>query len=139
MHKRAAIRAAIAAALIATPELATRVDTSRVRRTQDPELPVALVYSLQEPNQRGPLNGPLLRRLSVIVEIRVKALATLDDDVDTLCAVVEAALAIDPSFGRLAMDSYLESTQIGLSGEGEVRHGVAILTYAVSYVATPGP
>lgn len=138
MHKRAAIRKAVVAALTGAPELSGRVSSSRVRRTQDTELPVALVYSLAEPAQEMDLARSLSRKLSIVVELRVKATDALDDAIDDLAVVVEETMSVDPKFGMLALDSYLESTQIGLNGETEYKHGVALLTYAVTYRTLAG-
>jgi hypothetical protein len=131
LHRRAEIRDAIAATLIATNAFRA-VDTSRVRRTQDHELPVALVYALSEKS------GEVTLARMIVVEICVATTATLDDQIDALCLSVEAAMGADPTFGRQALDSVLDSTQIGLNGEGDLRHGVALLTYGVTYRTTAG-
>lgn len=133
MHERAAIRAAVVAALAATTELAGRVDSNRVRRSQDAELPVAIVYTLVEQSHLMDLSRALQRKLSLVVELRVKATDDLDDAIDDLALVVETALSVDPTFGRIALNSSLASTQVGLNGEGEYRHGAALLTYDVTY------
>jgi hypothetical protein len=134
-HHRQRIREGIAAALGSMPALAGRVYTMRVRRTQPEELPVVLVYALQEESAR--VAKSLDRRLSVAIEIRSAVAHDLDDRLDDLAIYVEAAVMADPKIGLLAIDTVLRSTAIGLDGEGESQHGVAVLNFEVNYRTDP--
>ncbi len=124
-HRRQQIRTAIAQAIGG--------ETTRFRPTADSELPVKLVYTLAEKSGLADLKRTLQRVVSVGIEIRAASTGQLDNALDALCEEVEAAMADDPSFGRLALNSHLASTSIGLDGEGEQRHAVAVLEYQVTY------
>lgn len=124
-HRRQSIRKAIAAAIGGV--------TTRTRPTQDSELPARIVYTLKETSGLANLRRALERPASVAIELRVKATGDLDDALDAQCEAVEAAMEIDPTFGRLAINSFLASTTIGLDGEGDSAQGVATLEYQVTY------
>jgi hypothetical protein len=124
-HARQSIRQAVAAAVggVAT----------RTRPTQDAELPAVIVYALKESSELAAVRRSLERTLSVIVEIRAASTGAIDDALDALCEAAEAAMDADPTFGRLAVTSFLAATTIGLDGEGDDRQAVATLEYQVIY------
>lgn len=134
MHKRKLIRDAIAAALSAAPGLASRVATNRTRPTEAKELPVVLVYTLQEAAERIDLRRTLSRTLTIGIEARTGASGNLDDALDDLCRTIERAMAADPKFAGKALDSALSETSIGLDGDGETRQAIATMTYTVVYL-----
>jgi len=132
-HKRKAIRHAMRDVLLASPTLSGRVFTTRARPTETRELPVVILYALDENAERINYQGSLMRALSVAVEIRATAAGSLDDALDDLCAEVERVLAAARQLAGLAADSVLASTAIGLDGEGEARQAIATLRYNVRY------
>lgn len=124
-HKRQSIRQAVATAVGGT--------ATRTRPTTDDELPAVLVYTLRETSELAQLRRALERTVSVIVEIRAKSTGAIDDALDALCETAEAAMEADPTFGGLAITSFLASTSVGLDGEGDYRQAVASLEYQVIY------
>jgi len=136
-NKRTSIRKAIVAAIDGTSELAGRVTSSRVRRVQREEMPCAAVYALKEPAEMLAL-GKQRRVVAIVVEVRATATDDLDDALDALCEVVEAAIFADPKHGGLAVGTQLATTEIGLDGEGDERQGVAQITFDVTYLTPPG-
>lgn len=124
-HKRQSIRQAIATAVggVAT----------RMRPTTDDELPAILVYTLRETSGLAAMRRSLERTVSVIVELRAKSTGAIDDALDALCETVEAAMESDPTFGRLAITSFLASTTVGIEVDGDFRQAVATLEYQVIY------
>ena len=124
-HKRQSIRVAIATAIGG--------EATRTRPTADTELPAKLVYTLREASGLVTVARSLERTLTAVVEIRASSTGAIDDALDALCETVEAAMAADPTFGRLAITSWLASTTIGLDGEGDTRQAVATLEYSVMY------
>lgn len=136
-HKRQAIRTAIVAALGTMPALTGRTFATRARPTEASELPVALVYTLNEESDLANAGYDLTRNLNAVVEVRAAAAANLDDALDALCADVETAINTDPRLGGLATLAFLTGTSIGLDGEGDGRQAVATLTYRVRYETTP--
>jgi hypothetical protein len=132
-HKRQRIREAVVAALSAVPGWEGRVHANRARPTEQTELPVALVYSLSEDSEAISTSNTLMRRLSLVIELRTTVLLALDNALDDFAEAAEKAMAIDPRLGRKAINSTLVSTTIGLDGEGESRQAVATLTYTIQY------
>ncbi|WP_342640935.1 hypothetical protein [Rhodoligotrophos ferricapiens] len=132
-HRRQAIRTAVADLLRAAMPLGCIVARTRTRSTQANELPAVLVYTLRETSEPATIGPKLDRSASLLIEIRVADSNDLDDRIDDLCEKVEVAMAVDPTFGRLAINSYLAATNIGLDGESESRQGIAVLDYSVNY------
>ncbi len=132
-HKRKAIRHALRDALDQHPQLTGRVFTTRARPTEQKELPVIIVYGLDEESERTSYQGSLQRNLAVAVEIRASAVGALDDALDDLCSVVESVVADSRRLSGLAMDTVLTTTSIGIDGEGEARQALATLRYNVRY------
>lgn len=130
MHQRQIIRTQVAELLGTVPLLAGRTFTTRTRPTDAKELPVALVYTLSETSELATMAGDLRRTLSLVVELR---LAGADDELDDLCALVEAVMSPGFNLGGTAFLSTLAGTVIGLGGEGETAYLVATLTYTVLY------
>lgn len=124
-HQRTLIRRAIATAVGGV--------TTRVRPTQPGELPAIIVYALRETSELQTIRRALLRTASVQIELRLAETDALDDELDAACAGVEAAMAADPTFGRLALNSWLSATTIGLDRQGDRNQAVATLEYQVEY------
>jgi len=136
-HKRQKIRHAMRGILAAHPDLTGRVFTTRARPVEQAELPVVILYGLEESAERITYQGALQRSLVVAVEIRISSAGFLDDALDNLCALVEALFAMNRNIGGLALDSVLSATSIGLDGEGEARQAIATLRYTVKYSTDP--
>ncbi len=132
-HKRQLIREAIRLRLEDIPELAGRCHSTRSRPTEARELPVAIIYTLSENAEQISVGRTLMRTLSAVIEIRASAAGAIDNALDDLSQVVERTMALDPTFGRKALNSALASTTVGLDGEGETRQAIATLTYNVRY------
>lgn len=132
-HKRQLIREAIRDLLGKDPVLKGRVTTTRTRPTETAELPVVIIYGLQETSERSTINRTLTRTLTIAIEIRASSAGALDDTLDGLCRTVERTMASNPVLSGLAIDSGLGGTDIGLDGDGEARQALATLRYAVLY------
>lgn len=132
-HKRQRIREAVVAILEAIPEWQGRVFPNRTRPTEAAELPVALVYSLNEDTDVVTMGGTLQRSLTLSIEIRASASGAIDNVLDDLAQKAEKAIAADPRLGRRAIHSRLSGTTLGLDGEGESRQAVLTLTYIIQY------
>lgn len=132
-HKRKRIRDAIVDVLNATTGFSGRVFANRARPTETAELPVVLVYTVNEDSELATTGYGLDRTLSVALELRGQASVNLDDALDDLCELAEAAINGDPTLGGLALVAHLVSTVVGVDGEGESRQALATLTYQVRY------
>jgi len=74
-----------------------------------------------------------MRALSLIIETRVKAVADIDDTLDSLCLAIEEKMMADPTFGGLLKSLELSSTKIEMSQESEQPVGLATIEYEAWY------
>ena len=73
------------------------------------------------------------RELAVVVEAYCKATSNFDDTIDTISKEVEEAISADRTLGGLAKDTYVESTEIEYTGDGEQPVGYVTLTFLTNY------
>ena len=73
------------------------------------------------------------RELSVVVEGYCKAVSNFDDTIDTISKEVEEAISADRTLGGLAKDTYIESTDIEYTGDGEQPVGYVTLSFLTNY------
>ena len=138
-HQRQEIREAVAAQLTGTdPDFATgaddRVRESRMIPWPRIQLPAIAVYTLEETVEPvETASREINRKLSLAIEIAAEASDDVDDTLDTLCAEVEAAMALDETFDGKAAASILASTDIDLLEVGQKMVGLARLVYTVTY------
>lgn len=133
-HRRKQIRDAIAARLEAVPAFAGRVYVTRLYPVLEmEELPVIAVYTIEEASERDAFPNMLMRDLGVAVDVFDRGSDTLDDDLDAHAALIEPAMGEDARFGGLAVDSWLEGTEVQTGAEGEVVLGRMRLRYRVQY------
>jgi hypothetical protein len=76
--------------------------------------------------------------MTVVVEIYVKAVTTFDDDLDTVIAEVETALATDVTRGGHAEDTKVSSIDVQFSGDGDQPVAGARIDVEVVYLAAEG-
>ena len=131
-HVRQQIRDYVAGQLAGIAELSNNVFPSRVHQID--KFPGALVYSLDEASEVVASGYHMQRELTVRVIGYVKINDTVDDELDDLSSVIEAKLAADPQFGGLAKTSFLNSTEIELTGDGEEDAGTVTMNYVVIYM-----
>jgi hypothetical protein len=136
-HKRQRIREAVVATLNTVPGWSNRVFATRARPTEQKELPVVLVYTTAEQSELATINLDLSRTLTLVLELRAKAVGALDDVLDEMSEKAEAAMSLDPRFGGLVTVGFLRETAIGLDGEGDARQSLATLTYEIRYETDP--
>jgi hypothetical protein len=141
-HIRQQIRERIATTLTGLTTTGSNVYQSRIYPMQDSNIPGLLVYSTSEDSDIDVMGstGTLNRLLNVSVEGYVKSTSEFDDKIDDICKEVETAMAGDQTINGLAKNSFLSSTEINYSGEGEQPIGVVTLNYVVQYrTATNAP
>jgi hypothetical protein len=79
-------------------------------------------------------NGMIqMRAVTILVAIRAKATADIDDALDGYCVSVEEHMVIDDTFGGIMTGLTFEGTTVEFSGELEKTIGMAILTYTGMY------
>jgi hypothetical protein len=107
-------------------------------------LPSLAVYTLRDQVVEPQTLGKQVHRmLRVAIEARAKPAdggATVDDQLDTICAEVEAAIMDDPTLGSMVQTIELVETEIEVSGTLERPVGVARMLWDVTYtVAADDP
>jgi hypothetical protein len=135
-HLRKTIREAIAAALTGLPTSGARVFTSRDYPLAPNELPGLKINTGAEASRPLSAGYPrvMARELQVEVEAYAKANNDLDDTLDAMALEVEQAMAGN-SFGGLAHEVTLATTELELDAEHETPHGLLRLTFTVTYCA----
>ena len=103
-----------------------------ITQTDEPGL---CVYAHSETSSRATMQttDSLERTLDVIVEGYVQQTVEMDDTMDTIAAEVETAIAADPTCNGLAKDTVLTSTELTMTGEGDLPAGMVRLTWTVLY------
>ena len=137
-HKRQQIREAVGTRITSLTTTGSNVFQSRVYPLETGNLPALIVYTKNEANELLEMGSQrtLQRNLSLVIEGYAKGTANTDDTVDTIAKEVEVAMASDITFGGLALDSFLETTEIEYNGEGEKPVGIITLTFSINYTST---
>lgn len=136
-HLRTQIRDRVIELLRGLDTTEDRVFRSRMYPLDEPDLPGICVYTLTEDSEimnMGPTRH-LQRQIDIAVEAVVQVTETLDDELDQICAEIEAAMGADPTLAGLAYDCILTRTAIGLQPvKGTERPtGSAVMTYRAIY------
>lgn len=139
-HIRKLIRDNIVTSLTGLTTTGSNVYASRVHPLAGNKLPGLAVYTNSEQIQYRTISLPRTqsRTITINVEIYVKAVATFDDDIDTVVAEVEAALYTDVTRGGYAEDTKVTSLDVQFSGDGDQPIAGARLDVEVMYFATEG-
>lgn len=134
-HVRQQIREYFGTTLTGLTTTGNNVYESRVYTMQENALPALVIYTKSETSEPLVIGTDRLmeRALSVVVEAYCKAVSNFDDTIDTISKEVEQAIAADTTLGGLAKDTYLESTEIEYTGEGEQPVGYVTLTFLTNY------
>ncbi len=140
MHARQAIREAVVAKLSTAATAAEgRVFPMRFVTYTGLTLPAIGVYATKEsvdPASRNTAPRYLARDLQITVEAVVKYDQygdKVETALDAISLEIERAMHADPTFGGVAGDSLLASTDLDVLIEGDRMVGVARLTYTVDY------
>lgn len=139
-HIRTQIRAALALALTGLPLTGNRVFVNRVAAVASTETPCLVIQTPSEALSNLRLLGPVhyARTIGVTVEVFASG-ATLDDQLDAICAQVEPAIAQAGTLGGL-IDYPLEMDSVRFEFEDMASPPVAVarmtLTATTSTLAT---
>lgn len=137
-HVRTQLRTAVAAALANIPGITTQAE--RVYNYGQSQIPAISVYSSKKPEQVGDKAKSTLdasfRVYGLVIEIRDKMSAGIDDALDAWAVLVEKEMAEDHTFGGLCIQSELVETEIEITAESEKPAGLCRLTYDVLYAVT---
>ncbi len=133
-HIRTQIRNQVVSDLTGLTTTGNNVFASRMHRLASTDLPALLVYTLSEESGVDSMSSPrgLFRELDLAVEAIVEDNDATDDDLDTICKEVEAALGASTLSG-LAKDVFLSSTDIEFDGEKAKKYGSARMSWRIEY------
>ena len=135
-HARQQIRDAIVAALTGLTTTGSNVFPSRSYDVPKENLPCILIYTAaeemaDEASSLGDRRGMIL---AFRVEARVRPVATdADDQLDAICAEVQAALFAEPTLGGLVRHLDLQSTEIEFDAEAEAPTAAGVMTFGCLY------
>jgi hypothetical protein len=134
-HVRQQIREYFGTTLTGLTTTGSNVYESRVYTLQEDTLPSLVIYTKSETSEPIVIGTDrvMSRELSVVVEAYCKATSNFDDTIDTISKEVEEAIMADRTLGGLAKDTYVESTEIEYTGEGEQPVGYVTLTFLTNY------
>ena len=132
-HIRQQIREKFGTTLTGLTTTGSRVYESRVYPLET--VPALVIYTKSETSEPIVIGTDrvMSRELSVVVEGYAKATSNFDDTIDTISKEVEEAIMADRTLGGLAKDTYVESTEIEYTGEGEQPVGYVTLTFLTNY------
>jgi len=146
IHQRAKIRNAAAAALMNATAAGARVVKHRFLPWFPSKTPAIGVYTLDTetlPESYSTAPRKLEHRVLLMIQAAVEAgsgntvtesnPSTPDDDIDDICAEIEAAIAADPTLAGTAGDSWLMGTEVDEYDTGDSRYAVATLTVWAFY------
>jgi len=139
-HLRQLIRDNVVSALTGLPSTGTKVYKSRVYPIDNNSLPSLAVYTLSEDSAYLTITPPrtIDRKVSVAVEIYVKAVSGYDDSLDTICSEIEAALYTDATRGGYAKDTRVVAFEADFSGNADQPMMAGRLTIDVHYTSVEG-
>jgi hypothetical protein len=141
-HLRQQIREAVAIRLSGLTTTTTRVYQSRLHPLSDSNLPCLLVNTDSEEIATLTLQPhPVMERnMTLAVRCIGKAVANLDDTLDTMLKEVETALGTvtDPTYGGLVKSMVPTGISIEMDDGLEKPVGIASLNYLVTYYTADG-
>lgn len=134
-HIRQQIRERVGTTLTGLTTTSSNVFQSRVYPLENANLPAIIIYTKSEDSEPVVIgtNRLMNRELTLAVEAYVKSVSNSDDTIDTITKEVESALAADTTLDGLAKDTYLESTEITYTGEGEKPIAVCTMNFIIEY------
>lgn len=134
-HIRQQIREYFGTTLTGLTTTGSNVYESRVYPLETAKLPALVIYTKSETSEPIVIGTDrvMSRDLLVVVEGYCKTTTNFDDTIDTISKEVEEAIAADRTLGGLAKDTYIESTEIEYTGEGEQPVGYVMLTFLSNY------
>ena len=141
-HVRQQIRDRIVTNVTGLSTTGDRVYRSRVYPLNADTMPALLVYSKTEDSEIDVMGSPgvLNRLVNIAIEGYVRNITVYDNKIDDICKEVETAMAADQKINGLAKNSFLSSTEIEYTGEGDQPIGVVTMNYVVQYrTATNAP
>ncbi|MBJ3776396.1 hypothetical protein [Acuticoccus mangrovi] len=134
-HVRQTIREAVETRVTGLPT--TGANVFRVSPHAVGKLPALRVSTMDESVARHTM-GIVMRTVGVTVTAFAKSGDDVEDALDAIAAEVEAAVMAGGTLGSVALDVEHTGTRKALGEDGEVRNGIAQLSFAVRYRTPEG-
>lgn len=131
-HQRKAIRDNVMTTLSGLNSTGANVFNTRILPNLESKLPCLNVYTISETSEEVDFLS-IQRDLTLAVDGYAKNSSTIEDTLDTLAQEVEDALGTDVSRGNTAYDTFLSSTEMDLSSEGDIQMGTVRLQFTIRY------
>jgi hypothetical protein len=133
-HARQQIREKVAA-ILTTANAAAVISQSRVYPLPPNSTTVALIYTNLETVFETTLTSPrkLTRELTLVIEAVARKVNDLDDQLDSLCQVIENAIGNNNTLDGLVKDCILTDTTITHDFSGDAPIGNARMQFRVLY------
>lgn len=136
-HQRQAIRQAVKSQIGTGTGAGANVFTQQYNPTWQFPMPAILIYWTDEESAPVADQNPAGSRrvLDLHIEVRLQSSATLDDQLDSIAAEIEAQMALDSTMGGACSAIALKKTQKDVGVQGDTPIGALRLTYGVTYLA----
>ncbi len=135
-NNRSNIRIAVKSIIEIANVAGNAVYTSRTSSFWKSELPAVIISIPEESNTPEALSiRRSIRDIQLTIEIKCKGTDSVDDELDTLCALVELAIDEDPSLNGSVLSALQQRTETRIDSDGDEDIGVATITYTCKYIA----
>jgi hypothetical protein len=131
-HQRKTIRDNVITSVTGLTTTGSNVFNTRILPNVESNLPCLNVYTVSESSEEIDFLS-IERTLILEIDGYAKHSSTIEDSLDVIAKEVENALATDVSRGNNAYDTFLQSTDIELTDEGDIQMGVVRLQFAIKY------
>jgi hypothetical protein len=131
-HQRKTIRDNVITTLTGLSTTGSNVFNTRILPNLETNLPCLNVYTISESSEEIDFLS-IQRDLLLEVDGYAKNSSTLEDDLDTIAKEVENALGADVTRNNTAYDTFLSSTEMDLSSDGDIQMGVVRLQFTIRY------
>lgn len=131
-HQRKTIRDNVITTLTGLTTTGSNVFNTRILPNLETNLPCLNVYTISESSEEVDFLS-IQRDLTLAVDGYAKNSSTIEDALDTIAQEVEDALGTDVTRGNTAYDTFLSSTEMDLSSDGDIQMGVVRLQFTIRY------
>lgn len=139
-HLRKVIRDNIKTALTGLATTGSKVYATRVYPLSNGSLPGIVMYTDAEEVEYATVSLPrtTVRTLAVKVEVYVRGVTGYDDQLDQICAEIEAALYADVTLNGVVKDTKVTAFDADFAGDAEQPVATGVLSVEVLYTAQEG-
>lgn len=135
---RQQIREALETQLTGLATTGARVYTSRVYPLNEDNLPALRIFFERDSySEAYSSNESEWRELSIVVEAIARAVANLDDTLDTICGEVGDAISSNETLTGLVKFMQNERIDFEITDDGDRPFGMAVMRYTAHYVFDP--